>query len=134
MQEQVDKLAAAYIKIRDARSQLKKDFEAEDSELRKKLETIEAEFNKVFQALEGASNIKTRAGTIIRSQKTDYFVPDWSAMHGFILEHADEGALELMQRRLAPKAVAEFVQDHPDAEVPVSESKSYKITVRRASN
>lgn len=132
MSEKIDKLAAAYVKIRDARSQLKKDFEAEDSLLRGKLDTIEAEFNKVFQTLEGATNIKTGAGTVIRSRKTDYFVPDWSAMHGFILEHADEGALEMMQRRISPKAVAEFMQDYPDAEIPVSESHSYKITVRRA--
>ncbi len=133
MSDNVNKLAAAYVKIRDARSQLKKDFEGEDRKLRDALEKIEAEFNKVFQTLGGATNIKTNAGTIIRSQKTDYFVPDWSDMHGFILEHADEGALEMLQRRVSPKAVAEFMQDYPDTNVPVSASTSYKITVRRSS-
>lgn len=124
-----DKLVRAYIKMRDARSALTADFEAKDKAIKEQMETIEAHLLEVCKSA-GASSINTGAGTVIRSVKTRYWTSDWEAMHDFIREN---NALELLERRVAQTAMADFLKQNPD-KLPkgMNVDSKYTIVVRRS--
>lgn len=124
-----DKLVKAYIKMRDARSQLKEQYETEDAKIKGQMEVIEAHFLELCKAT-GASSIKTPVGTIIRGIDSRYWTSDWEEMHKFIREN---DAIDLLERRIAQKAMAEFLKNNPD-KLPkgLNVNSEYKITVRRS--
>ena len=61
----LEQLTATYIKIRDARSKLKQEYERNDAELDAQMSTIEQEMLEICKCID-ANSIKTNAGTIIR--------------------------------------------------------------------
>ena len=124
-----DKYVRAYIKMRDARAALTAEFEEKDKEIKKQMEIIESHLLEVCKTA-GASSINTGAGTIIRSVKTRYWTSDWESMHEFIREN---NALELLERRVAQTAMADFIKENPD-KVPkgMNVDSKYTVVVRRS--
>lgn len=124
-----EKLVRIYIKMRDARSVLAAEFEAKDKEIKSQMEVIESHLLEVCKSA-GASSINTGAGTIIRSVKTRYWTSDWESMHEFIREN---NALELLERRVAQNAMAEFIEQNPD-KMPkgMNVDSKYTVVVRRS--
>ena len=124
-----EKLVRVYIKMRDARSVLAAEFEAKDKEIKAQMEIIESHLLEVCKSA-GASSINTGAGTIIRSVKTRYWTSDWESMHEFIREN---NALELLERRVAQNAMADFIEKNPD-KVPkgMNVDSKYTVVVRRS--
>lgn len=124
-----DKLAKVYIKMRDKRQELARQFEEQDSELKEKMEIVENKMLDLCKDL-GADSIKTAHGTIIRSVKTRYWTADWESMHNFI---KDTGAYDLLERRIHQSNMKQWLQENPD-QLPMglnSESR-YSTTVRRS--
>lgn len=125
-----EKLVKAYIKMRDARSVLSAEYEAKDEEIKKQMQVIEQHLLEVCKKA-GADSVKIHGvGTIIRGVKTQYWTSDWEAMHNFIKEN---DAVELLERRIAQKAMGEFLQANPD-KMPkgMNVDSKYTITVRRS--
>lgn len=119
-----DKLVKAYIKIRDARAELKR----KDDEMKADMAELETMLLDITKQTNSTS-INTTSGTVIRSVETRYWAQDWDAMHRFIKEH---DALHLMEKRIAQKNMADFLSANPELlpEGLNSESK-YAISVRR---
>lgn len=126
---QTEKLVRAYIKMRDARSVLAAEFEEKDKVIKSQMELIESHLLEVCKSA-GASSINTGAGTIIRSVKTRYWTSDWESMHEFVREN---NALDLLERRVAQKAMADFIEANPD-KVPkgMNVDSKYTVVVRRS--
>lgn len=124
-----EKLVKAYIKMRDARAVLSAEYEAKDKEIKDQMELIEHTLLDVCKRA-GADSIKTGAGTIIRGVKTSYWTSDWESMHNFIKENQ---ALDLLERRIAQRAMGEFLKANPD-KMPkgMNVETKYSVTVRRA--
>lgn len=124
-----EKLVKAYIKMRDARAMLSAEYEAKDKEIKDQMEMIEHTLLDVCKRA-GADSIKTGAGTIIRGVKTSYWTSDWESMHNFIKENQ---ALDLLERRIAQRAMGEFLKANPD-KMPkgMNVETKYSVTVRRA--
>lgn len=124
-----EKLVKAYIKMRDARSLLSAEYEAKDKEIKDQMDLIEHTLLDVCKRA-GADSIKTGAGTIIRGVRTSYWTSDWESMHNFIKENQ---ALDLLERRVAQKAMGEFLKANPD-KMPkgMNVETKYTVTVRRA--
>ena len=124
-----EKLVKAYIKMRDARAVLSAEYEAKDKEIKDQMELIEHTLLDDCKRA-GADSIKTGAGTVIRGVKTSYWTSDWEAMHNFIKEN---DALELLERRVAQRAMGEFLKANPD-KMPkgMNVESKYTVTVRRA--
>lgn len=124
-----EKLVKVYIKMRDKRSELKQQYEAEDLKVKEQMEAIETILLETCKQA-GASSIKTAAGTVIRGVKTQYWTSDWEAMHQFIKEN---DALELLERRISQRAMGEFLQTHPD-KMPkgMNVESRYTVTIRRS--
>lgn len=124
-----EKLVKAYIKMRDARAALSTEYEAKDKEIKDQMDLIEHTLLDVCKRA-GADSIKTGAGTIIRGVRTFYWTSDWESMHNFVKENQ---ALDLLERRVAQKAMGEFLKANPD-KMPkgMNVETKYTVTVRRA--
>lgn len=124
-----NKLAKVYIKIRDALSEAKREFEEKESALKAEMATIEQYFLKTFEEQGDLTSISTPSGTVIRSVKSRIWTTDWEEMHKLIL---DTNNLDLLERRLAQKNMEAFLADNPGVRpAGLNIDRKYEITVRR---
>lgn len=123
-----NKLVKAYIRMRDARSALKADYESKDADIKSQMEAVEMMLLDLCNTVGG--NIKTDSGNIIRSIRTNYWTSDWEAMHKFVKEN---DALELLERRISQRAMKDFLEKNPD-KVPMglNADAKYTVTIRRS--
>ena len=124
-----EKLVKAYIKMRDARGVLSAEFEAKDKEIKEQMRVVE---NYLLEACKRAGgNVSIPGvGVVMRGVDTRYWTSDWEAMHNFIKEN---NALELLERRIAQRAMGEFLKANPDM-MPkgMNVESKYTVTVRRS--
>jgi hypothetical protein len=125
----LDKLAEIYIKIRDARAEVKAEFDARDAVLKDQLGLLENEMLDACKDL-NASSIRTPHGTIIRSVKSRYWTNDWDSMYTFIEE---TGAFGLLEKRLHQTNMKDFLAENPDVYPKgLNVEKQFTVVVRRA--
>jgi hypothetical protein len=125
----LEQLTATYIKIRDARSDLKRNYERADEELENQLKLIESEMLEICKAVD-ANSIKTDAGTVIRSVKSRYWTNDWDSMYRFIKEH---DAYALLEKRLHQSHMKQFLEENPEIEpAGLNVEREYTVVVRRS--
>jgi hypothetical protein len=124
-----DKLVSVYIKMRDARSKLKQEYEEKDKAIKAQMEVLETHLLETCKKA-GADSIRTQFGTVIRGVKTQYWTSDWENMHKFVLENQ---AVDLLERRVSQTAMKEFLQANPDKFPPgLNVNSEYTVTVRRS--
>lgn len=125
----LDQLTAVYLKIRDKRSELKREFENQDKDLEEQQKMLAEQMLDSCKEL-GADSIKTPHGTIIRSVKSKYWTGDWDSMYTFIKEH---DAFGLLEKRLHQTNMKDFLNEHPDVmPMGLNVENEYTIVVRRA--
>ena len=125
----LEQLTATYIKIRDARSDLKRKYEQADEELENQLKLIEGEMLEICKAVD-ASSIKTNAGTVIRSVKSRYWTNDWDSMYSFIEKHR---AFALLEKRLHQTHMKQFLEENPDSHpAGLNVEREFAVVVRRS--
>jgi predicted nuclease with TOPRIM domain len=125
-----DKLVLAYIRLRDARSDLKRKFEEEDGELLKKMDMIEAELLEHAKE-HGLESMKTRFGTASKRMSTRYWAPDWDAFKNFF-ETVGEDGMNFVEQRIHQSRFKEYLENNPDVAPPVNADSRYKIVVTRS--
>lgn len=120
-----DKLVAAYVKIRDKRTEIQREYEKEDNRLKEQLELIS---NKLLDICKetGVESMRTSAGTVSRSVNTRYWTSDWPSMYDFIREH---DAINLLEQRIHQGNLRLFLAENPEA-VPKGLNSDSKYTVR----
>lgn len=120
-----DKLVAAYVKIRDKRTEIQREYEKEDNRLKEQLELIS---NKLLDICKetGVESMRTSAGTVSRSVNTRYWTSDWPSMYDFIREH---DAINLLEQRIHQGNLRLFLTENPEA-VPKGLNSDSKYTVR----
>jgi len=125
----VDRLVAAYIKMRDKRSELLRAYEEEDEAIKAQMEMVEGKLLDLCKTI-GADSLKTQHGTIIRSVKTRYWTSDWEAMHKFILEHKMP---DLLEKRVSQTNMKQLLEENPDL-MPkgMNIDSRYAVTIRRS--
>lgn len=123
------KLVQVYIKIRDAKAQLEREYEDKVKELNIQLEAIETELLEICKTT-GQDGGKTEFGSFSRTVKSRYWTSDWDSMYSFIREH---NAPELLEKRIHQGNIKEFLSENPD-KLPagLNVDSKYSITVRRS--
>lgn len=123
------KLVKVYVKIRDAKEALAREYDTKLAELQDQLDLVEQELLAVCKDT-GQDGGKTAFGSFSRTVKTRYWTSDWASMYQFI---KDNNAPELLERRLHQGNFKEFLDSNPD-KLPagVNADSKYSITVRRA--
>ena len=125
----LNSLTSVYLKIRDLREDIKREYENKDKDLKEQLEVIENEMLNACKAL-NVDNFKTPAGTIIRSVKSRYWTNDWDSMYNFI---AEESAFGLLEKRLHQTNMKQFLEENPDIYPKgLNVEKQFTVVVRRA--
>jgi hypothetical protein len=125
----VDKVAQAYISLRDARAEAKRVFEAQDEVLAEQMQVLETHLLDVCKQI-NADSIRTKAGTVIRSVKTRYWTNDWDSMYRLI---HDRQAFGLLEKRLHQSNMKQFLEENPEVfPEGLNQDKEYTVVVRRA--
>lgn len=122
-------LVKAYIKMRDARSALKRKYEEDDEKIKEQMGMVETHLQEACKRAGGNVSIPG-VGVVIRGVDTRYWTSDWEAMHNFVKEN---DALELLERRISQRAMGEFLKANPD-KMPkgMNVESKYTVTVRRS--
>lgn len=124
----LEKLTDTYIKIRDKRSALSREFDAADRALEQEMRLVEAEMLEICKKL-GADSIRTNAGTVVRSVKSRYWTNDWDSMYRFIKEH---DAYALLEKRLHQSHMKQFLEENPEVQpAGLNVEREFTVVVRR---
>jgi hypothetical protein len=125
----VDKLVTAYIKMRDKRASILREYEAEDEEIKGQMEVVESKLLELCKAI-GADSLKTKQGTVIRTVKTRYWTSDWNSMHKFVM---DNNMPELLEKRISQTTMKQLLDENPDMMPPgMNVDSRYSVTIRRS--
>ena len=123
-----DKLVAAYIKMRDAKDAITREYDAKVNEIKEQMDVIEQALLEICKSTNQDGG-KTPYGSFSRSVKTRYWTNDWDSMNRFILENE---VPQFYEKRLNQTIVKQFLEENPDVLPPGLNSDSeYVITVRK---
>jgi len=124
----VNQLTSVYIKMRDKRSQVKQEWEAQDNAIKAEMELIEEKLLDLCKEL-NTNTLGTDHGTVIRSVKSRYWTNDWDSMYQFIKEH---DAFGLLEKRIQQTHMKEFIQENPDVyPAGMNVENQFTVLVRR---
>jgi hypothetical protein len=124
----VEKLVAAYRKIRAAIAEEEEVFEAKVADLKEKLELVSKELLD-FCNDQNIDSIRTPAGTLSRRVQSRYWTTDWEQMYKFIEDH---NVPFLLEKRLHNGNVKQFLEDNPGVlPVGLQVDNKYVVHVRK---
>jgi|TARA_R110002167_G_scaffold682_3_gene2970 hypothetical protein len=124
MKNTADKLAAIYIKMREA----VKEKEEEIKIIKTQQERINQELLDLCEE-QNLDSLKTPTGTVTRRVQTNFWTSDWEEMHKFIKEN---DAFHLLEKRIHNTSMKEFLEDNPD-QMPagLQTNRKYILSVRK---
>jgi hypothetical protein len=127
----VDKLVAAYIKMRDKRAELLRSYEEADGSVKSQMELVEAKLLELCKEI-GVDRLGSKHGAVMRTVKTRYWTSDWESMHKFILEHKMP---ELLERRISQTTMKQLLEENPELmPMGLNTDSKYSVTIRRTSS
>lgn len=125
----MDDLCRIYVKIRTKKLARAKELEEEIALLDGKLDVLSAAMKDMLVAA-GAKSIKTEHGTVYATVKTRYYPMDWGVFNEWV---AKNGAIELLEKRVAQKNMAQWLEENPKNPPPGLQAESEQtVTVRKA--
>lgn len=125
------KITKAHINIRDARHQLKKQYEEADIDLKKAQQRLE---NAMLEHLNkhGMESVRTEYGTFYRQEDVIPSASDWGAFYEWIKEY---DAWDALERRIKRTFIKEYQEAHNGGLPPgVSVFREFVVRVRRGNN
>lgn len=126
----IDKVVEAFSALRDQRTAKRHAWEAEDAKLEEQQAKLKAVMLDLLNTT-GAKSIATDHGTVYRTEKIKPSAADWNVVYGWIVD--DPERFELLEKRLKPTFVKQFMEEHDGAIPPgVNIHREYEVTVRRA--
>ena len=127
----VDKLVAVYIKMRDKRAELLRDYEEADSTVKAQMELVETKLLDTCKEI-GVDRLGSKHGTVMRTVKTRYWTSDWESMHKFILENKMP---ELLERRISQTTMKQLLEENPELmPMGLNTDSKYSVTIRRTTS
>lgn len=124
----VEKLVAAYRKLRAAIAEEEEAFEARVATLKEKLDIVSSELLE-FCREQNVDSVKTPAGTVSRRVQTRYWTTDWEQMYKFIEEHSVPFVLE---KRIHTGNMKQFIEENPDVlPIGLQVDNKYVVHVRK---
>ena len=125
----LSELVEKYIELRDKKTKLKTEFDAEKLKIDGKLEKIEAVLLKTFDTA-GMDSVKTPFGTAYTSTTTMASVADPDKFMEFV--KANE-AFHLLEKRCSKTGVEQYKAVHDDVPPGVNWREERVVNIRRAS-
>lgn len=127
MSKDVNEVIAAYIKLRDARDEMKKQHAEQLLPITSRMEKVEA-WLQTHLVNQGVESVKGAAGTAFLKQVTSATLEDGEAF----FEHVKaSGQWELLERRCSKSVVEDYVSQHGEPPPGVKWSATQVCQVRR---
>lgn len=124
----IEKIVATYIKMRDTKDALYKEYTAKASEIEEQMAILKHKLIEISKET-GVTSFSTRYGVAYRTVKSRYWTNDWDSFYGFMREH---GTMELLEKRIHQTNMKEFLENKPDVHPPgLNIDSEYEITIRR---
>lgn len=122
-----NRVTAAYVKLRDQRTDLKRTYEADDATLKDKMNKLEVWLMNTLRAV-GADSLKTDAGTAYISTRDRASCADWGTLWAWL---ASEGRLDMLEKRVSTGPVVQYLEEMGELPPGVSINREQTIVVRR---
>ena len=125
----MNRLTKAYIKLRDTRHEMKKEWEEKDTALKLKMERLEGEMLRFLNDTKQDS-AKTAAGIVYRQEEITPTGSDWDLFYDWV---AKNNAFDALERRVKKTFVKTYMEEH-DGGIPpgISVYREYVVRVRRS--
>jgi len=124
----VDKLVKVYLKMNAKRTELKAEFDTQESALKAQMDKVKAAL-LVYCKDQNLESVRTEEGLFYRTVKTSYWTNDWESMGKFVVEN---NVPELLEKRLHQGNMKQFLEANPEVLPPgLNVDSEYTITVRR---
>lgn len=125
----VARVTRAYLKIRDARSQAKHEWEAHDKELKAKQEQLEGVLLKHLQDNK-LDSARTEYGTFYRQEEIKPSCSDWNALWQWAKAN---DAMDVYEARVKKGFITEYLKEHDGGLPPgINVYREFVVRVRRA--
>lgn len=126
----VEKLVAAYRKLRTAISDEEEAHKERLAPLKEKMDMVAAELLE-FCNEQNVDSIRTPAGTVSRRVQTRYWSTDWDRFYQFVGENE---AYHLLEKRINNNNMKQFLEENPDVlPVGLQADNKYVVYVRKPS-
>jgi hypothetical protein len=125
---QIDKLVEGYIKLRDRKDALRKEFEKKVEDINSVMTKIENALLKHLNAI-GGDSIKTPVGTVFKKTVRNVGVADWDRVLEFIRENE---MWDMLEHRVSKTAVEQYKEEHNDLPPGVNWSETTVVQIRRS--
>ena len=126
----LDELVANYIKLRDKKSQLKKQYDEKVAKVDAVMDKMEAIILKTFQD-SGIDSARTDAGTAYISTRTSATVGSREEFLSWVLQDPDERSI-FLENRVSKLAVEQFKAANDDLPPGINFRSEVTVGVRRA--
>jgi hypothetical protein len=127
----IDKKVEQFISLRDARRDLKKNYEDADRGLRVLQETLEGQLS-AFMSANKTDSLKTSHGTCYTTVRYSASLADADAFMNFVIGNQ---AYDLLDRRANATAVRDYMSEHPGSVIPGCNLSALEhVGVRRKAN
>lgn len=120
----LDTLARVYLKIKAAREELTKKYDAENAALEQQSDEVKNAMKSQMQTM-GVRSVNTPQGTIVMGEKRRFFTQDWDAFKKFVI---DNDVVDLLEKRIAQGNMATFLENNPGA-VPPGLNSLAEVTI-----
>lgn len=128
MDVSIEKIVATYIKMRDTKDALYKEYTAKASEIEEQMAVLKHKLIEISKET-GVTSFSTPYGVAYRTVKSRYWTNDWDSFYSFMREH---GTMELLEKRIHQTNMKEFLENKPDVHPPgLNIDSEYEITIRR---
>lgn len=124
----MEELVERYIRLRDAKDQLKKMFAKRIGPIDEALETIEGLLLKQFDEL-GVESARCASGTAYKSRRTSATVADWEATLNHVIKHQNWSMLE---KRVSKDAVGAYREEYGELPPGVNWREEVTVNIRRS--
>lgn len=118
----------AYVNIRNARGDLRRDYEAHDNELKAAQGKLEALMLKHLSE-HSMESVRTEYGTFYRQEEIIPTCADWNAFYDWI---AQNNAFDALERRVKKTFIKDFMEDQNGLPPGISVLREYQVRVRKA--
>lgn len=127
-QVNVDNVIAAYLKLRDQRSQLKKEYDTNDAVLKDKMEKLEVWLMQQMQVA-NATQMGSVYGTAYQQTVMKGNCSDWPSFWSFLQE---TGRFDMMEKRVAVKTIQSYYEETGQLPPGINVNPELRVVVRKA--
>lgn len=128
MDKAIDKIVAVYIKIRNTKEEITREYDAKIADLDEQMAVLKHKLLEISKET-GVTSFKTANGIAYRTIKNRYWTNDWDSFYAFM---RDCGRMELLEKRIHQTNMREYLEENPEVHPPgMNVDQEYEITIRR---